>query len=147
MTGGRAQLVNGILLIFTFFSCRIVWGTLNAVFVFQDIYKTYYNPPADIIAQGRQFPAWLGFVYLFSNTILNFLNYYWFSRMIVTLRARFEKPKEELKKAIEIEKSASEEDIVLVEGLHVDLSTTALELKEGIEELEQKKRKTKSRRT
>jgi hypothetical protein len=38
-------------------------------------------------------PLWLGFVYLGSNLILHTLNFYWFGRMIETVRKRFdEKP-------------------------------------------------------
>ena len=38
-------------------------------------------------------PLWLGLVYLTSNLILHTLNFYWFGRMIETVRKRFdEKP-------------------------------------------------------
>ncbi|KAI0025602.1 TLC domain-containing protein [Xylariomycetidae sp. FL0641] len=39
MTGTRAQLVNGLVLIATFFSCRLVWGTIQSFLVFQDIFR------------------------------------------------------------------------------------------------------------
>jgi hypothetical protein len=35
-------------------------------------------------------PMWLVYAYLGSNTILNFLNIYWFAKMIQALRKRFQ---------------------------------------------------------
>lgn len=37
-------------------------------------------------------PLWLAFSYLGSNIILNTLNFYWFGKMIETLRKRFQGP-------------------------------------------------------
>lgn len=37
MTGSRVQLVNGILLLMTFFGCRLVWGTMQSVHIYQDM--------------------------------------------------------------------------------------------------------------
>lgn len=39
-------------------------------------------------------PLWLGIIYVGSNVILNALNFYWFGKMIETIRKRFEPPKE-----------------------------------------------------
>jgi hypothetical protein len=42
-------------------------------------------------------PMWLGIVYLVSNIILHTLNFYWFGRMIETVRKRFDdKPPEKI---------------------------------------------------
>lgn len=38
---------------------------------------------------GKSVPMWLACVYLGSNSVLNLLNYYWFSRMIQTVASRF----------------------------------------------------------
>lgn len=133
MTGGKAQLVNGLLLIFTFFSCRIVWGTVNSFIVFRDIFSAVYNPPKHIVEQGLAAPKWLAFSYLASNLTLNCLNYYWFSRMIVTLRKRFEKPEEKKEK----------DDVVVVEGTEVDMTTTARELADVAHDVEARKRKSR----
>jgi hypothetical protein len=62
---------------------------------------------------GKTVPLWLAVVYLSSNLTLNGLNYYWFSRMIQTVSARFTTPKEE--------KAAK----VRIEGSKVDLATAA----------------------
>jgi hypothetical protein len=40
-------------------------------------------------------PIWLIILYLGSNTVLNFLNLYWFSKMIRTVRNRFKPSTEE----------------------------------------------------
>lgn len=38
LTGSIYQLINGIVLISTFFFCRLVWGTANSYLVFRDIW-------------------------------------------------------------------------------------------------------------
>ncbi len=39
MTGSRAQLYNGLILLATFFGCRIVWGIMQTYFVFCDVWR------------------------------------------------------------------------------------------------------------
>ena len=39
MTGSNAQLYNGLILLSTFFGCRLVWGTYQTTQVFQDVWK------------------------------------------------------------------------------------------------------------
>ena len=39
MTGGKAQWYNGMMLLFVFFSCRLVWGTWQSVHVYIDMWK------------------------------------------------------------------------------------------------------------
>ncbi|PQE03157.1 hypothetical protein CJF30_00005662 [Rutstroemia sp. NJR-2017a BBW] len=46
MTGSKPQLYNGIALLITFFSCRLVWGTYQSVRVYQDVWKALHNAPA-----------------------------------------------------------------------------------------------------
>lgn len=48
MTGSRAQLYNGILLVITFFFCRLVWGTYQSICVFQDIWVALHHQPGDV---------------------------------------------------------------------------------------------------
>ena len=38
-------------------------------------------------------PEWLAIVYLASNIVLNTLNFYWFGKMIETVRSRFREPR------------------------------------------------------
>ncbi|KAG8631574.1 hypothetical protein KVT40_000714 [Elsinoe batatas] len=114
MTGSNVQLANGILLITTFFSCRLIWGNYNSVLVFHDMWSAYRSgkittagqlwpegkPPGQLTDEhdmfrftvGRQLPLWLAASYLGANIVLNSLNVYWMGKMIETIRARFEGP-------------------------------------------------------
>lgn len=89
MTGSTAQLVNGIALVTTFGASRLVWGTYQSVRMYQDIWTAFETPG------GLPVPPWLAIAYVVSNTTLSVLNFYWFGRMITTLRKRFEKPTNE----------------------------------------------------
>lgn len=42
---------------------------------------------------GEKVPSWLAGVYLGSNIVLNTLNFYWFGKMIETVRSRFQEPR------------------------------------------------------
>ncbi|RAL09913.1 TLC domain-containing protein [Aspergillus homomorphus CBS 101889] len=134
MTGSKLQWYNGMLLLFTFFSCRLVWGTWQSVAVYKDMWyalnqtwdatavATALNQPIDITAQVFQnrdgslcglneacaqaqlelskyanytaagTPTWLVLTYVISNVVLNFLNYFWFSKMVETVLKRFRGP-------------------------------------------------------
>ncbi|KAL5371880.1 hypothetical protein DPSP01_013917 [Paraphaeosphaeria sporulosa] len=139
MTGSKLQLYNGILLLVTFFGCRLCWGSYQSVRVFSDVYRaisagefvledpelgklnngTTIDPSAiptsDIMqfAGDRAVPLWLAGCYLLSNFTLNGLNWFWFGKMIETIRKRFDPPlgtkKPEAKEA--------EKEQVLVEGI------------------------------
>lgn len=99
----------------TFFSCRIVWGLYSSYHTFTDMYTAiqagYSQRPAfkkplpvnlaaalDENAQIRAFmgdmylPVWLACTYLSANITLNVLNIIWFSKMIATIRKRFDPP-------------------------------------------------------
>ena len=45
MTGSRAQLYNGIVLLVTFFSCRLIWGTYQSIRVYQDVWAAVHHSP------------------------------------------------------------------------------------------------------
>ena len=129
LTGSRRQLYNGLLLLFTFFSCRLVWGTYQSIRVYQDVWRAVNHTPAaagihfdvmnatspaamdaaagksampihdDIMRfAGEEYvPLWLGITYLFSNLVLNTLNFYWFGKMIEAIRKRFAPQKDKRK--------------------------------------------------
>ena len=67
-------------------------------------------------------PLWLAGVYLTCNLVLNSLNFYWFGKMIETVRKRFEgKPSNELKQEPErrmsmVEEMATELDYETLSG-------------------------------
>lgn len=115
MTGTKAQLYNGIVLIVTFFTARLIWGVWQSAVVWYDMYRGLYAAPnsefmsvtpADEILPGTEdimmyakeagpLPGWLVAIYLGSNLTLTTLNCIWFSKMIKAIRKRFEPPKEE----------------------------------------------------
>ncbi|KAF2436639.1 DUF887-domain-containing protein [Tothia fuscella] len=124
LTGSTTQLINGIFLLSTFFSCRLIYGTYSSVCVFLDVYRamnlsnspTYSSiksggdePISEIMkyAGERKVPLWLAASYLASNIVLNVLNWYWMGQMIRTVRKRFEPPfgtkVVEKKRAVEFE--------------------------------------------
>lgn len=139
MTGSKVQLYNGIILLCTFFGCRLCWGSYQSVRVFYDVYRaitagelvlqdpelgklnngTTVDPSAiptsDIMrfAGDRTVPLWLAACYLLSNLTLNGLNWFWFGKMIETIRKRFDPPigtrKPEVKEP--------EREQILVEGI------------------------------
>ena len=147
MTGTTVQLVNGIVLLCTFFSCRILWGSYQSIRVFTDVYHAYTagavprsDPEVgklsndtivgnagfknDILqySEGQTVPLWLISAYLASNVILNGLNWFWFSKMIETLRKRFDPPFGTKKQQPEIKETSleiPEDEKVLIEGIHV----------------------------
>jgi hypothetical protein len=100
MTGTSAQLYNGIALLFTFFSCRLVYGTYSSFRVFHDIWSAInshpsaakFEPPSimTFVTPDTTVPLWLGATYLAANLTLNSLNFYWFFMMIRAVRKRFE---------------------------------------------------------
>lgn len=134
MTGSRPQWYNGILLLSSFFCCRLLWGTYQSIRVYQDVWAglhfdassvlrakaaTVFEPlgEADEVmrhAGNYSLPGWLAFVYLASNIVLNTLNFYWFGKMIETVRSRFREPrggKKQKTEGVMIEGLADSEDV------------------------------------
>ncbi|KAG6010187.1 hypothetical protein E4U21_007664 [Claviceps maximensis] len=114
MTGSRAQRYNGFLLLFTFFSCRLVSGTYQSARVLADIWTAINNSPStpslNSVAMGfanenSTVPLWLGAIYLASNLTLNGLNFYWFILMIKAVRRRFD-PAEQPQAKIQVDSSS-----------------------------------------
>ncbi|KAF1912715.1 TLC domain-containing protein [Ampelomyces quisqualis] len=143
MTGSTLQFVNGIVLLFTFFSCRLCWGTYNSYRVFVDVYRAYttgavilsdpttgklnanttvgnagFNHDVLQFAEGQTVPIWLTAAYLASNVTLNGLNWFWFSKMIETLRKRFDPPLG-TRRPEEAHSDVKEHEKVMIEGTHV----------------------------
>jgi hypothetical protein len=93
MTGSSFQLINGVILILTFFCARVIWGwyitySFMSMIIFEyltiaDIYHARKNHP-------DQTPVWLASMYVVANLFLNTLNLYWFNKMIDSLRRRAE---------------------------------------------------------
>ncbi|KAI9846458.1 MAG: hypothetical protein M1838_001262 [Thelocarpon superellum] len=118
LTGSRAQFVNGILLMATFFGCRLVWGSYQTVLIYGDIWAALQrrganavaasyptaatvpsvDPAAEVMrfAGDQDMPIWLWCTYLGSNTVLGFLNFYWFGKMVEALQKRFTPPEDKV---------------------------------------------------
>lgn len=119
-----------MLLLGSFFGCRLIWGTYQSLRVYQDVWHVIHldmnapltqghnvtNPAAAIFAsrngqlclgntaciadqvevmkfakhETSEIPLWLICIYLATNLTLNSLNFYWFGKMIETVRKRFE---------------------------------------------------------
>ena len=105
MTGGKAQLINGIALLTTFSGSRLIWGTYQSVQVYQDlahVLRTHESEPqswfdgSQVVGYSDEpmLPLWLAYSYLISNTLLTVLNFYWFWRMIDTVMNRFRSPRD-----------------------------------------------------
>lgn len=71
---------------------------------------------------GDKVPAWLAGVYLGSNVVLNTLNFYWFGKMIETVRSRFQEPRKGPRG--EVKASASEVGIEGMDGGDVGEQTS-----------------------
>ena len=65
----------------------------------QDLWKACYNSVSMEkrisvgmihVTEHSRVPSWILFSYLLSNLTLNYLNFYWFYKMIQALRKRFE---------------------------------------------------------
>ena len=142
MTGSRPQWYNGMFLLSSFFCCRLLWGTYQSIRVYQDVWAALHFDPltrsskaifepdaesADIMRFAGEYsmPAWLAVVYLSSNVVLNTLNFYWFGKMIETIKKRFVESKD--KKGGR--KREEKEEGVMVEGL-MDSSTLMTEIAE-----------------
>lgn len=142
MTGSRPQWYNGIILLFSFFCCRLLWGTYQSIRVYQDVWAALHYDPAirtkPVFEPARDsdempimrfageyvVPTWLACVYLGSNIVLNTLNFYWFGKMIETIKKRFSEKGHKKRGAGE-----EKEEGVLVEGL-MDSSTLITEITE-----------------
>lgn len=107
MTGSRAQWYNGLVLLSSFFCCRLVWGSYQSIRVYADVWSAVHIAEPGVLqerilaadgevmryAGDNSVPTWLGIVYLGSNCVLNTLNFYWFGKMIETIRKRFTESK------------------------------------------------------
>jgi len=78
-TGSLAQMINGILLLITFFFSRIVYGS----WITWNFWQTLY-------AVREQFSTIALLIYVVGNGSLNVLNWIWLSKMITALLKRFD---------------------------------------------------------
>lgn len=107
MTGTSAQFFNGILLLTSFFGCRLVWGIYQSYLIYSDVWNAWHaaTPMATNCARFfratnlkalmnvpmacKVLPTWLGGFYVGANSLLTVLNMYWFVKMVAAVRKRF----------------------------------------------------------
>ncbi|RDB21125.1 putative TLC domain-containing protein C17A2.02c [Hypsizygus marmoreus] len=82
-TGSRAQFINGILLLSAFFSVRLVYGG-----------KVSYEFMKTLAQVRNEIPFSYVVTYMAGNVVLQGLNWFWFYKMISSLRRRFRGPGE-----------------------------------------------------
>jgi len=78
LKGTKVQLINGLALLASFFSARLLYGTYMS-----------YNFYTTIIYNRDDIPTPLFWTYTFGNLLLNGLNWFWFSKMVNSVRRRF----------------------------------------------------------
>ncbi|KAG0244744.1 hypothetical protein BGW41_006302 [Actinomortierella wolfii] len=78
MTGSVYQLVNGIMLLFTFFSVRIVFGLYMSRQTYLSVMQVIDRVPTHLII-----------IYSVANVVLNLLNQFWFYKMVQMVQRRF----------------------------------------------------------
>ncbi|KAL4067715.1 DUF887-domain-containing protein [Scleroderma citrinum] len=77
-TGSKLQLINGFVLLGTFFSVRLIWGSMISYDFIKTMRSVYEQLPFLYVA-----------VYGGGNILLNLLNWFWFTKMISALQKRF----------------------------------------------------------
>ena len=102
LTGSTVQWLNGIVLIISFFSCRLVWGTYLTFNFFKDVWTAIQadqrqtsvsygmaKPGEEVVIENK-LPYWMLGLFCVGNLALTSLNFFWFSKMIDAVRKRFE---------------------------------------------------------
>ncbi|KAI5300622.1 hypothetical protein KEM56_002318 [Ascosphaera pollenicola] len=108
LTGSSIQWYNGMLLLASFLSARLVWGTYQSIRFNIDAWNAWNGTPgyvpvqnaikatgnvaADLTWPNVEYggvPTWLYLTFLLSNVTLNSLNWYWFQKMIDAVFKRF----------------------------------------------------------
>ncbi|KAF8263047.1 DUF887-domain-containing protein [Lactarius quietus] len=83
-TGSPLQLVNGLILISTFVSARLVYGSIMSYQFFQTLFEVRDGLSSAVLAG-----------YACGCTALNGLNVFWFMKMTAALRKRFNEKKKD----------------------------------------------------
>ncbi|KZT39306.1 DUF887-domain-containing protein [Sistotremastrum suecicum HHB10207 ss-3] len=77
-TGSTIQLINGIVLLSTFFCVRIVYGAYVTYHFWQALYSARDTMPLPVLI-----------TYIVGNGVLNILNWIWLSKMVSAITKRF----------------------------------------------------------
>lgn len=97
-----------------------------------------FTVDADVMRFAREgeVPRWLAIVYLGSNIVLNTLNFYWFGKMIETIRKRFQghattENHDRLDR--KASQKAKDNEVVVVEGVEVTTMADGELIEERVE--------------
>jgi hypothetical protein len=100
-TGSTAQMINGGFLLASFFGVRIVYGGMivsdfvyAVLSLFQALLQSY-SFLQTLLQIHDSIPLAYTILYFSGNVLLQFLNWFWFYKMISALRKRFEKGDED----------------------------------------------------
>lgn len=97
MAGTKLQMVNGIVLMITFASCRLLWGTYMTFTFFGDVWTAIhaekpsftlydYSPSEPPLVLEHRAPGWVAISFMFTHTVVMSLSAFWFSKMVATVR-------------------------------------------------------------
>jgi len=99
MTGTKAQLYNGVMLLVVFFSCRLVWGAYSSFNIYRDVWNALqFDPEVTRLSSNeemmrfggeRLLPTWLVVLYMCGHVTLQVLNVFWFGKMLAAVKKRF----------------------------------------------------------
>ncbi|TFK42345.1 TLC domain-containing protein [Crucibulum laeve] len=95
-TGTNFQLINGILLLCTFFGVRLVYGGTISIKFFLTLLDVRHDIPLTYTL-----------VYGLGNAVLQGLNWMWFTKMIAALKKRFQGTSAERAKLVRVEEEES----------------------------------------
>ena len=83
MTGTKAQLYNGLILLSVFFGCRLVWGAYSSFNIYRDVWNALHlsssakfetNSELTRFGSDRSLPMWLVIIYMGGHVTLQALN-------------------------------------------------------------------------
>ena len=102
--GSTLQIINGMLLVVTFASCRLIWGSYLTFVFFRDVWTALhapqsswteynYSPVERPLILEHQAPWWLAIMFMITNAVIMSLSAFWFTKMIATLRVHIKTPR------------------------------------------------------
>lgn len=91
MDGSRIQIINGALLVITFFSIRIIYGLYSTSWLLWDIYSAVTIREQTIHSERKKLsqlefsprlPVWIIIMHIAAQVTLHSLNFVWFTKIV-----------------------------------------------------------------
>lgn len=112
LAGSKIQMVNGIVLMITFASCRLLWGTYMTFIFFGDVWTAVqadkpsftlydYSPSEPPLALEHRAPGWVAVAFMCTHTVVMSLSIFWFSKMVATVRKHGKSKGDDKEKKVE----------------------------------------------